>query len=259
MKDSRVMVRLRQICLVAHDRDAVVADLEAVFSLRVGYVDPGVATFGLHNAVMPVGDQFLEVVAPVRDGTTAGRYLERRGGDGGYMLIFQADDQPAHRARVEAAGMRIVTDFRAHGYTCMQVHPADSGGTFLEIDHMVPADDWHPAGPAWRDAVDTSVVTGFVQADVGCIDPDSVAHRWAHVMDLPVTIGRNCGMHKVRPDGFCVRFTPAGARGEGLDAIEIAAHDPASVLERGRSRGLVTDEESVIICGTRFVPRSVTS
>jgi len=250
------MIRLRQICLVARDRDAVVADLEAVFSLHVGYEDPGVDVFGLHNAVLPVGDQFLEVVAPVRQNTTAGRYLDRRAGDGGYMLIFQADPHEPYRARVDAAGMRIVTDFRAHGYTCMQVHPADSGGTFLEIDHMVPPGDWHPAGPAWRDAVDTSVVTGFVQADVGCTDPGSVAHRWGQVMDLPVTIGRNCGMHKVRPDGFCVRFTPAGVRGEGLDVVEIAAHDPRSVLERGRARGLEVDDESVTVSGVRFVPRA---
>ena len=250
------MIRLRQICLVAHDRDAVVADLEAVFSIHTGYEDPGVATFGLHNAVLPVGDQFLEVVAPVRGDTTAGRYLARRGGDGGYMLIFQADDQPAHRARVDAAGMRVVTDFRAHGYVCMQVHPADSGGTFLEIDAMEPPDDWHPAGPAWRDAVDTSVVTGFLQADVGCTDPGSVAHRWGSVMDLPGTIGRNCGMHKMRPEKFCVRFTPAGPRGEGLDAIEIATHDPDDVLDRARSRGLAVDADSLTICGTRFVPTS---
>lgn len=249
------MIRLRQICLVAHDRDSVVDDLHAVFNIDVAFVDPGVATFGLHNAVLPVGDQFLEVVAPVRDDTTAGRYLARRGGDGGYMLIFQADDHDAVRTRVNALGTRVVTDFSAHGYTCMQLHPADSGGTFLEIDHMDTAGDWHPAGPRWREHVDTSVVTGFAQADVGCGDPERVAHRWGALMDLPVTIGRNCGMHKVRPHEFCVRFTPAGARGDGLDVVEISSHDPAEVLDRGRSRGLAVDDDSVTIGGVRFVPR----
>ena len=60
------MIRLRQVCLVASDRDTVVSHIESVFSLRTAYEDPGVATFGLHNAVIPVGDQFLEIVAPVR-------------------------------------------------------------------------------------------------------------------------------------------------------------------------------------------------
>lgn len=249
------MIRLRQICLVARDRDAVVGDLCAVFDLRTGYEDPGVDVFGLHNAVLPVGDQFLEVVSPVREGTTAGRYLDRRGGDGGYMLIFQADEHPPYRARVEAAGMRIVTDFRGHGYTCMQVHPADSGGTFLEIDHMDPVGDWHPAGPHWRAAVNTTVATGLIQADVGCADPADVSGRWGAVMDLPVTIGRNCGMHKVRPAGFCVRFTPAGQRGEGLDAVEIAVRDLEVPFVNARRRGLPVDDDSILVGGVRFIPR----
>ena len=249
------MIRLRQICLVASDRDRVVDDICAVFGLSVAFEDPAVAAFGLHNALLPVGDQFLEVVAPTRGGTTAGRYLERRGGDGGYMLIFQTDDHPAVRARVGTLGTRIVTDVEAHGYTCFQLHPADTGGTFLEIDHMVPGEDWHPAGPSWRDYVDTSVVTGFVQADIGCVDPESVANRWGHIMNLPVTIGRNCGMHKVRPDGFCVRFTPANLRGEGLDTVEVSVHDADIVRDRGRARGLAVDDESVMIGGVRFVPR----
>lgn len=249
------MIRLRQICLVTDDRDRVVDDLCAVFGLSVAFEDPAVAAFGLHNAVMPVGDQFLEVVAPTRDGTTAGRYLARRGGDGGYMTIFQADDHAPVRARVATEGVRIVTDVETHGYVCMQLHPADTGGTFLEIDHMTPADDWHPAGPSWRDHVDTSTVTGFVQADIGCTDPESVAHRWGRLMDLPVTIGRNCGMHKVRPHGFCVRFTPAGPRGDGLDTVEISARNVGEVLERGRAGNLPTDDESVTIGGVRFVAR----
>ena len=45
------MLRLRQICLVAHDRDTVVGHLESVLSVHTAYEDPGVATFGLHNAV----------------------------------------------------------------------------------------------------------------------------------------------------------------------------------------------------------------
>ena len=38
--------------------------------------------FGLTNAVFTVGDTFVEVVAPAQPDTTAGRYLERRGGHG---------------------------------------------------------------------------------------------------------------------------------------------------------------------------------
>lgn len=247
------MLRLRQICLVAHDRDSVVSDLRHVFHLGEGHEDPGVGAFGLHNCVLPVGDQFLEVVAPVQEGTTAGRYLQRRNGDGGYMLIFQTDDHARYRARVGELGMRVVTDVTYSGYTCMQLHPADNGGTFLEIDHNDPADEWVPAGRDWKSHVDTTLVTGFTQADVSCTDPERTSGVWGSVTELPVTIGRNCGMHKVRPDGFCVRFVPAGARGEGLDAVDVSVRDRAEILRRASDRGLPHDDESVTVCGVRFV------
>ena len=250
------MLRLRQICLVARDRDRVVDDLRHVFHLGEGYEDAHVSTFGLHNRVIPVGDQFLEIVSPVTDGTTAGRYLDRRNGDGGYMLIFQTDDHVRYRSRVDELGIRVVTDAQYGGYTCMQLHPADNGATFLEIDANDPIDDWVPAGPDWRAQVDTTLVTGFSQVDVGCTDPGSTSARWGAIVDLPVTIGRNCGMHKVRPDDFCVRFVPAGERGEGLDAVDIVTTDVYEVLRRAADRGLPTDHESVVIGGVRFVLKS---
>ncbi|MGB6086698.1 MAG: hypothetical protein WBF74_08885, partial [Parvibaculum sp.] len=76
---------LRQVALVAHDLGPVVEDLGAVLGLKVAFRDPGVGVFGLVNAVMPLGGEFLEVVQPVKDDASALRYLHRRGGDAGYM------------------------------------------------------------------------------------------------------------------------------------------------------------------------------
>jgi hypothetical protein len=66
-------LRIRQIALVARDLSRAVEHLEKVLGLDVAFRDPGVGAFGLHNAVLPVGTQFLEVVSPLKDGTTAGR------------------------------------------------------------------------------------------------------------------------------------------------------------------------------------------
>src|SRR5262245_25656277 len=91
------MIRLRQVALVARELEEVVGALCKQLGLRICFRDPGVAEFGLHNALMLIGDQFLEVVSPTRADTTAGRLLERRGGDGGYMAIYE-DDELAGRA-----------------------------------------------------------------------------------------------------------------------------------------------------------------
>ena len=75
-------MRLRQIALVGADLAAAEADIRAILGLDYAYDDPGVGEFGLRNAVFPIGETFLEVVSPKQAGTTAGRLLEKRGGDG---------------------------------------------------------------------------------------------------------------------------------------------------------------------------------
>ena len=61
-------LRMRQICLVARSLAPVVEEIRSVLGLEVCHRDPGVGKFGLENALFPVGDGYLEVVAPVRDG-----------------------------------------------------------------------------------------------------------------------------------------------------------------------------------------------
>ena len=96
-------IRLRQIALVANKLAPVIDDLKAVFGLEVCFIDPGVGVFGLENSLLPVGNNFIEVVAPIKEGTAGGRYLKRRGGDGGYMVICQCDSHAAQLERRERA------------------------------------------------------------------------------------------------------------------------------------------------------------
>ena len=102
------MIRLRQVALVAADLDSVVGELCSTLDLEVVFNDPGVGEFGLHNALMMIGDQFLEVVAPTTNGTTAGRLLDKRDGDGGYMAIYEVDDLDRRMEHLEERGVRTV-------------------------------------------------------------------------------------------------------------------------------------------------------
>ena len=55
-------MRLRQVALVARKLGTAVEEIREVLGIEVGFADPGVGVFGLENAVLPVGDTFLEVV-----------------------------------------------------------------------------------------------------------------------------------------------------------------------------------------------------
>jgi hypothetical protein len=247
-------LRLRQVALVADELAPVVEDLEAVLGLEVAFRDPGVKTFGLENAVIPVGTQFLEVVAPIQEGTTAGRYLQRRKGPGGYMVITHTDDHARRKARVEELGIRTVFGFEDHGYTCMQLHPRDTGGSFLEIDRQEGGEDpngpWHPAGPSWQSAVRTSVVDGITGVEIQGDDPAALAARWSEIVEIPLQGGPTPSLPL---DNATVAFVPdRDGRGEGLSAVTLSAVDAASARATAEQRGLLSDDGTIAICGVRF-------
>jgi hypothetical protein len=130
-------LHLRQVCLVARRLEPALTDLGDVLGIERCFVDEGVGVFGLENTLFCVGRNFLEVVAPVKDGTAAGRYLDRRGGDGGYMVICQTSDaatQQACRARAAEADVRVAWEHVAGSHHMMQLHPGDLRAAFLEVD-----------------------------------------------------------------------------------------------------------------------------
>ena len=207
------MIRLRQVALVARDLDTVVAELCAALGLEVCYVDPGVGEFGLHNALMLIGDQFLEVVSPTRDGTTAGRLLERRArdngnGDGGYMAIYEVDDLDARVEHVQAAGVRVVWSVDLPTIRARHLHPRDVGGALVSIDQPARRGEWPWGGPTWRAHDGNGVVSAIAGLAIGAADPAAMRARWAEL-----------GLD------HAVRFVPPTDRGEGIDGLDLVATD----------------------------------
>ncbi len=247
-------LRLRQIAFVAHELEPVERALIDILGLQVCFRDPGVGAFGLHNALFPVGNQFIEVVAPNDpDEDTAGaRYLSRRAGDGGYMVITQCDTQAPRRARLDSLGVRLVTDYQGSSFVNMQLHPKDTGGSFFEIDEMLGPHahevdgPWHPAGPNWQDAK-TERVSAIVAATMQCDNPSIVAGRWAEISELPLNGGTSLAL-----ENASLNFVPCvDGRPEGLSELDILG-DVDTILSTAELHGLRTGETQVTICGVRL-------
>lgn len=171
--------RLRQAVLVARDLAATCERIEAAFGLSSPYADPGVGEFGLANSVYEVGDCFLEVVSPVRDGTTAGRYLDKNGGDGGYMTIFQVADVTAARARIAELGGRVVWKADLPDISGTHLHPKDTPGAIVSIDEAHPPESWQWAGPRWTGGAPADARAGGLERIVVAVDaPDDARARW---------------------------------------------------------------------------------
>jgi hypothetical protein len=251
-------LRLRQIALVANELDPAVDALRDVLGIAVCYNDPGVRRFGLENALLPVGNQFIEVVAPVEEDTAGGRYLERRNGDGGYMVITQCDDHAPRKRRVRDLGIRLVAESDRADYRLMQLHPKDTGGSFFEIDEQLgehahdPDGPWEPAGgEGWHGARRTDRVTGIAAAELQCDDPRAVAERWSSIAEIPLRARQD---HFELPlDNATLRFVPiADGRPEGLGGIDVRVADRAAVLAAAHIRGADRSDEQVYLCGMRI-------
>jgi hypothetical protein len=249
---------LRQVALIASDADAIAQQLGEVFGLEVAFIDehlPG--AFGLQNRLLPVGTQFIEVCAPVRENTAGGRYLERRGGDGGYMVICQCDDHAPRKARVKELGIRTVAARDTETSCLMQLHPQDTGGSFLEIDwHAGPDDDpplWtHAIQGEWWKKAQTHRVKAIAGVEIQDDDPGALARRWSEIVEIPVT-SDNAGNPVLRFENSTVRFVAcADGRPAGLGGMDLAATDAEGVRTAAKERGLLRDDGVVAICGMRF-------
>jgi hypothetical protein len=215
--------RLRQVALVARDCGQVASQLRHRFGWNAPFHDPGVAEFGLTNAVFAVGDTFIEIVAPARERTTAGRYLERRGGEGGYMAIFQVPDWHAARERVAALGIRAVWSVQLADMAGIHLHPKDVPGAIVSLDWAEPAESWRWAGPNWIGGAPQHAPGGVKGLTIEVKEPVVAAQRWAAVLGLSQSTEGETPVVALPSTSQRLRFVPAPpGRGEGITDVTIA-------------------------------------
>lgn len=231
-------MRLRQVAFAARDLDAAVNELRAALGIEVAFNDPGVGVFGLRNAVLPVGDTFLEVVSPVQADTAAGRYMARRGGDCGYMVMVQSEDADLDRRRAAELGVRVAWSIDLDDIRGTHLHPRDLGGALLSLDTPVPPSAWRWAGPDWESRRRSQVARAIVGVEMQCAERDTVASRWAALLGR-VLEDRPGGTRRIALDQGELRFAAGAAGADGVTVVDIAAAE--------RSRRV-----DAVICGTRF-------
>lgn len=248
-------MQLRQVALVAGELSPIRRSIFRLLGLEADFADHGVAEFGLENSVMTVGDTFLEVVAPMREGTTAGRLLERRGGDGGYMVLLQVENIDEVNRRIEALGIRKVWETERDEVSAFHVHPRDIGAAIVSFDEMRPAAEWLWAGPGWRERA-ARHVSGISGVTLQALDPLEIADRWSKALDVqavPVAGGFILTLDKGE-----IRIEESeDGRGDGVVAIRFDTSALDQIEKAAESLGLAWQDGELDVCGTRFQFRVV--
>jgi hypothetical protein len=234
--------RIRQLVFASNDIEDI-QRLKHILDLGDGFVDPGVAVFGLTNGVFALGDQFLEVVVPTQDDTAAGRFLDRSDGVGGYMVIFQTDDLSQVRAHADANTIRRVWDIDVEDISASHFHPADIGAAIVSIDEARPESAWRWGGPEWRSQARPGQLS---RIEIAARDPKSLASRWANLLGLEARhIGHDVYEFDLADGG--VRVIP-GPR-DCVTAYTLLHPEPEACLQRAVSLGLVASKSSFHFAG----------
>lgn len=251
-------MRLRQLAILVEDLNAAAELIRDVFGLSWWYRDPAIAAFGMDHVVMPIGGEFLEILAPIPGvESTARGYLTRRGGDTGYMVILHAQDPLAHRERLVRRGVRVVHQVVREPNVAVHYHPRDTGGVLLDINGDTRTEDvlerlapWPHCGPDWQGHADDGLADGILGVTLESDDPDRQAAIWAALVDQPSALDSD-GVPVVRLAGGYLRFVESD-RGAGLRGVDIKARDRSKLTDRLRSRGVRVNGGVAQLCGCEF-------
>jgi len=210
----------------------------------------------LVNALLPIGTSFLEVVAPVEADTAAGRFLERSGGHGGYIVIFDCDDPERRRRHAQALGIRIAHVIRHDDYLGIQLHPRDCRAAMIEFNHTIGGDDlmgaYHPAGPNWRAAIRDEQAKALLETEVETPQPEDLARHWSEILELPVRASGRDPLIELAQGG-AIRFLGVPDTGrECLSGLRLRVADVARACTAAKQRGYRVEGNSFHLAGVHF-------
>ena len=233
-------MRLRQLVIATSEIDLLADSICDLFELKRTFSDPELIVFGLQNVLIPLGDTFLELVTPVKENTSAERFLKKRRGDGGYMVIVDSVDLEKERKRLENAKMDIVwyenrRSDDIHGQS-LHLHPKQVGGAILSLDNMNPPSSWLWAGTEWEKDINKSLVSHISGVNICSPNPDKLLSNWEKALGRKRSIGSN----SINLSGSSINFVMNNhSQSEHISAFKIHSANRLDLEKRAANRGVL--------------------
>ena len=233
-------MRLRQLVIATSEIDPLADSICDLFELRRTFSDPELIVFGLKNVLIPLGDTFLELVTPVKDNTAAERFLKKRGGDGGYMVIVDSLDLDKERKRLKTVELDIVwhENRKADGIQgqALHLHPKQVGGAILSIDNMKPASSWLWAGTDWEKDINKSMVSHLSGVNICTPNPNNLLSNWERALGRK----RSVDGTSIALSGSSINFVMnTQSQSEHLSGFQIHTSNRLDLEKRAASRGFL--------------------
>lgn len=128
------LLNLDHVAIAVHDLDAALEGYRERYGAEPLYREV-VESQGVEEAMLPVGGSFVQLLQPLGPETPVGRFLSK-GGEGMHHIAFAVTNIDSALEELKAQGARLVDEEArpgGRGARIAFVHPADLGGTLIEL------------------------------------------------------------------------------------------------------------------------------
>jgi methylmalonyl-CoA epimerase len=129
-----MFTRIDHIGVAVEDLDAAIALYEKTYAMELVHRET-VTEQGVEAVLLDVGENHVELLAPLGPDTPVGKFLAKKG-PGLHHVAYQVADIDATLASLKDAGLRLIDETPRIGIRNSRVaflHPAASGGVLTEI------------------------------------------------------------------------------------------------------------------------------
>lgn len=126
--------KIEHVALAVEDLDAAVAHYRDVWGLEVSHRER-VEDQGVEEAMLPLGESFLQLLGPTGPGTTVGKFIARRG-EGLHHIAYEVDDLEATLAELKQKNVPLIDETPrrgGRGHMVAFVHPKGNHGLLVEL------------------------------------------------------------------------------------------------------------------------------
>ncbi len=128
------LTRIDQVAIAVADLDQAIALWQGVFGAELQYREV-VESDRVEEAMLKVGDGYLQLLTPTSDDSTVKRFLDRHG-PGLHHVAFAVPSLEDALARLREEGIRLIDEEPrpgGGGHLVAFVHPKATGGVLVEL------------------------------------------------------------------------------------------------------------------------------
>ena len=126
--------KIEHIALAVADLDAAVEHYAATWGLEVEHRER-VDDQGVEEAMLPLGDSYLQLLGATRPDSTVAKFVERRG-EGLHHIAYEVPDLEEALAELKAKGVPLIDEAPrrgGRGHMVAFVHPKGNHGLLVEL------------------------------------------------------------------------------------------------------------------------------